>query len=252
MFGLVPLFNGISTSQVILEQSSSSSSSSCRATSTDIPGPLSPLLLTFIAFGRSPGLHPVSSQRCCIQVRVGRPAFARPCEGVHRRTSLMISSLLLQQCPACQVRLTLMVFVMGGKWPYSCCFVGCCLQDLFKIARSILVQLLSTFFSICLVSVHVVHPYSSIDTTAAWKKLLFILQDRSDFHMTASLSISVQAFVSRVSISFSVDETQLQYYIIISWRIRGSYLSQVYLSESERNSVTGDRNRLLRFLSPAF
>ena len=37
------------------------------------------------------------------------------------------------------VRLTLIVFVMGGKWPYSCCFVGCCLQDLFNIAHSILV-----------------------------------------------------------------------------------------------------------------
>ena len=33
----------------------------------------------------------------------------------------------------------LMVFVMGGKWPYSCCFVGYCLHDLFNIARSILV-----------------------------------------------------------------------------------------------------------------
>ena len=27
----------------------------------------------------------------------------------------------------------------GGKWPYSCCFVGCYLQDLFNTARSILV-----------------------------------------------------------------------------------------------------------------
>ena len=35
----------------------------------------------------------------------GRHAFAQPCEGVHRSTSLMNSSLLLQQCPACLVRL---------------------------------------------------------------------------------------------------------------------------------------------------
>ena len=28
----------------------------------------------------------------------------------------MSSSLLLQQCPTCLVRLTLIVFVMGGKW----------------------------------------------------------------------------------------------------------------------------------------
>ena len=39
-------------------------------------------------------------------VRAGRPAFARPCVGVHKSTSLMSSSLLLQQCPACLVRLT--------------------------------------------------------------------------------------------------------------------------------------------------
>ena len=34
-------------------------------------------------------------------VRAGRPAFARPCVGVHKSTSLTSSSLLLQQCPAC-------------------------------------------------------------------------------------------------------------------------------------------------------
>ncbi len=32
------------------------------------------------------------------------------------------------------------------------------------------------------VSVQVVHPYSSIDTTTAWKKQRFILSVRSDFH----------------------------------------------------------------------
>ena len=72
-------------------------------------------------------------------VLAGRPAFARQCEGVHRSTSLMSLSLLLQQCPACLVRQTWIVFVTGGKWPYSCCFVECCLQDLFNISRSILV-----------------------------------------------------------------------------------------------------------------
>ena len=65
--------------------------------------------LSFIASGRSSGLHSVSSQSCCMYVRAGRPAFARPYDGVQRRTSL------------------------------SWCFIGCCLQDLFNIARSILV-----------------------------------------------------------------------------------------------------------------
>ena len=87
---------------------------------------------SFIASGRSSGLHPVSPHSCCMNVRDGRPAFDRPYGGVHRGTSLMSSSLLLQQCPACLVRLTWIVFVMGGRWPYSCCLVGCCCQDLFN------------------------------------------------------------------------------------------------------------------------
>ena len=85
--------------------------------------------LSFIASGRSSGLHPVSSHSCCMYVRAGRPAFARPYVGVHRSTSLMSSSLLLQQCPACLVRLTWIVFVIGW-WPHSWCLVGWCHQDL--------------------------------------------------------------------------------------------------------------------------
>ena len=89
--------------------------------------------LSFIASGRSSGLHPVSLYSCCMYV------LARPYVGVHRSKSLMSSSLLLQQCSACLVRLTWIVFGMGGRLPYSWCFVGCCRQDLFNIARNILV-----------------------------------------------------------------------------------------------------------------
>ena len=94
---------------------------------------------SFIASGRSSGLHPVSSHSCWMYVRAGRPAFARPYVGVHKSTSLMSSSLLLQLCPACLVHLTWIVFMIGGRWLYSWCLVGCCRQDLFKIAYSILV-----------------------------------------------------------------------------------------------------------------
>ena len=88
---------------------------------------------SFIASSRSSGQHPVSSHSCWMYARAGRPTFARPCVGVHKSTSFMSSSLLFQQCPACLVRLTWIVFVIGGRWPYSWCLVGCCLQDLFKI-----------------------------------------------------------------------------------------------------------------------
>ena len=69
--------------------------------------------LSFIAFGRSSGLHSVSSHSCCMYIRAGRPAFAWSYAGVHRSTSLMSSPLLLQQCPACLFRLTCIVFVMA-------------------------------------------------------------------------------------------------------------------------------------------
>ena len=72
---------------------------------------------------------------------------------------------------------------------------------------------LDNFFSICLINVHVVHPYSSLHTRAAWKKLRFILADKSDFHMTDNQSIAVHAIASRVFMSFSVDETLLPRYV---------------------------------------
>ena len=91
--------------------------------------------LSFIALGRSSGQHPVSSHSCWMYVRAGRPAFAWPCVGVHKSTSLMSSSLLLQQCPTCLVRLTWIVFVIGCRWPYSWFLVGYCCQDLIELNR---------------------------------------------------------------------------------------------------------------------
>ena len=95
--------------------------------------------------------------------------------------------LLLQQCSACLVRLICMVLEIGDRWPYNSCSVRCCFEDLFNIAHSNLVQLPSS-----LVNVYLVHPYNSMNTTAAWKKLRFILSVRSDIHMTNNQSIAVQ------------------------------------------------------------
>ena len=85
-----------------------------------LPARISPTLslhvsLSFIASGRSSGLHPVSSHSYCMYVRAGRPAFDWPYAGVHRSTSLTNSSLIFQQCPACLVRLAWIVFVIGGR-----------------------------------------------------------------------------------------------------------------------------------------
>ena len=93
----------------------------------------------------------------------------------------MISSLLLKQCPPCLVCWIWMVLEMGGRWPYSCCFVGCCFQDLFITACSILVHLPSSFFSIYFVNIYVVHPYSSMNKTAK--------------HVSLSLSFFVYIYI---------------------------------------------------------
>ena len=78
--------------------------------------------------------------------------------------------------------------------------------------------MLSSFLSIRLVRVHVVHPYSSIDTIAAWKKLPFISSVRSDFYMTDSLSIPLDAFAS-VSMSVSKSKRQRDFIAERSWFI---------------------------------
>ena len=84
---------------------------------------------------------------------------------------------------------------MSCRWLYSCRFGGRCLQDLFNIARS-------------------------IDTVAAWKKLRFMISVNSDFHMTDRQSIALHAFASRVSMSFSVDETLLSRLVNLSTSFR--------------------------------
>ena len=76
--------------------------------------------LSFIALGRSSGQQPVSSHSCWMYVRAGRPAFARPCVGIHKSTSLMSSSLLLQQCPACLVRLSTSYIPINQQWVKYC------------------------------------------------------------------------------------------------------------------------------------
>ena len=46
------------------------------------------------------------------------------------------------------------------------------------------------FFLCAFLSVHEVHPHSSMDTSTVWKKPHFILSDWSDFHMIDSVSMA--------------------------------------------------------------
>ena len=129
---LCRLFNAKAT---LLEEQSSSCSS-YRAISMDIPDPLSPplpIVHCFWQFLRATSsigtelLYVCSSWSSCL------------CLSMWRGPQEYITYELVPTSPACLVRLILIVFMMDGRWPYSSCFVGCCLQDLFNIAHSILV-----------------------------------------------------------------------------------------------------------------
>ena len=159
--------------------------------------------LSSFASGRSSGITPVSAKSCCCRFEqvVLHLLFAQPCEGVHKSTSLMSLSLLLQLCPAFSW------WVVSGHITSLCGVLPPGLVQYFSQHSCVVTAI---FFSICLVSVHVMHPYSSINTTAAWKKLRFILSVRSDFHMTDSQPKAVHAFASHVLMSVSVDETLLR------------------------------------------
>ena len=113
-----------------------SSSSSCLAASTDIPDPLSPLLPIIHRFWQvfrvtsrilTQLLHVYSSWSSCFCLAI--------CGGPQEYIN---DEFVLASPAVSYVHLTCIVFVMGGKWPYSGCLVGCCHQDLFNIALNIL------------------------------------------------------------------------------------------------------------------
>ena len=115
-----------------------SASSTCHAIGTDIPDPFSlplPIVHRFRQFlGATPRiitepLYVGSSWSPCFRSAMWRG----PLE--------YITYELVPTSPAvsCMSGSSKLVFVIGGDGPYICCFVGCCLQDLFNIACSILV-----------------------------------------------------------------------------------------------------------------
>ena len=97
-------------------------SSSCHAACTDFHDSHYSSLSS-IASSWSPSLHPMSLQIYCWYFFAGRPTLACLCKKVHLRTSLMSSTLFLQQFPTCVVCLIRMVLEIGGRWQYTCSFV---------------------------------------------------------------------------------------------------------------------------------
>ena len=98
------------------------------------------------------------------------------------------------------VRLIRMVFEMGGKRPYSCSFVGCCLQGLFNIARSILVLFPSCLFLYVLsASMQCIHTIVLTQQLLGRYLVLFYRIDRTSICLIAyNLSIAVHTFYLRL------------------------------------------------------
>ena len=115
-----------------------SSSPLCHAISVDIPDTLSthlPIVHCFRQVFRATSR--IGIELLC----VGSSRSSFLCTSMWRGPPEYITYELFPTSPAVS-RMSgssLMVFVMCGRWPYSCCFVGCSLQDSFNIARSILV-----------------------------------------------------------------------------------------------------------------
>ena len=108
----------------------------------DIPDPLSPLFPIVHRLWQV--FRATSSHSCCMYVLAGCPAFAQPYVGVHRSTSLMSSSLLLQQCPACLVRLTWIVWLF--IWLYYISFMICSFNFFYCYLLFIYLLLLLLFY----------------------------------------------------------------------------------------------------------
>ena len=114
---------------------------------------------------------------------------------------------------ACLAHLTWMVCVMGGKWLYSCCFTGCCIQDLFKTACNILALLPSSFLFL---SKHFVRP-SGAAIQWYWHNysleefLFYFIRDQISIWLLES--IVIYAFPMCMLISLSVDVILLPRYM---------------------------------------
>ena len=104
---------------------------------------------------------------------------------------------------------------MGGMWPYSCCFVECCFQDLFKAA--------------CLSSFHLAFSPSiflgfkwcnrTVVLTQLQLRIPIIFYQKSDYHMIDNQSTAVHAFPMCMLISLS--EIILPRYVNLSINFRG-------------------------------
>ena len=113
---------------------------------------------------------------------------------------------------------------MGGKWPYISCLVEFCVQNLYITMHRILVLFTSSFFSMHLVSVQVVHPYSSFTQPQLERNPMLFCRRDQIFYMINNLLIVFHTFVTLMLTSFSEDEIWLPRYVNLWTNFRGKPL----------------------------
>ena len=111
---------------------------------------------------------------------------------------------------------TYIVVEIGGKWLYSCCFVGMLLPGFAKNRSRRVLPI--NLFSMCFIWVQVVQPYYSTNTHLV--RILILFHQWSNFPMVDNLSIVVHALPMHILTSLSVDEILLPRYMNWSTNFR--------------------------------
>ena len=145
-----------------------------------------------------------------------------PCVGVHWRISLRSSSLLLQQCPTCLVRLGWFL-----RWEVSSNTAATLWGVASRIRSKQHVAFLCSFhlaFFPCALSASMWYIHRVVSTQPQLGRNTILFYQRSDFHMIDNLLITVHAFAWNMLTSLSVDEILLPRYVNLSTNFSGLLL----------------------------
>ena len=171
-----------------------SSSSSNHATSTDFPDSLSLSLSLTLSICLKYSSHPTSPldyTLCQYKAVVGQFLLVGQHWHVHVKGSRGERHLHVRPCfPSNIPRVLFISFKSFCWWEVSGRTALFSCGNASRIS-CIPVHFLSSLFSKSFVNVHVVLPYSSMDTIAARKKFRFNKSNRSNFHMIGTQSIEV-------------------------------------------------------------
>ena len=147
-------------------------------------------------------------------------ALVCPCVEVHRKKPLFYEVFPVSPAEFSMSCSFYFDGEMKNKWPYSCCCVGCCFQDLFlRHATSLNNSHLAFSPYISLESWWCSH--TIIVTWLQLERILLLFYQRLNFHTINNLSIVIYAFSMRKFTSVLVDRIWLSKYLNLSTNFSG-------------------------------